>query len=123
MSVRQKQKGPKKKREEDRGPRLSRQEAKIRQKVNPSLRKDLDSLRRYEKRILTGLKDDETARLFLSDPGAALAKIGVTVPPAIRKRLKPDETVTDVLKPRKFRLPNGQIITPRIRINFTGAGR
>lgn len=91
MSVRQKQKGPKKKREEDRGPRLSRQEAKIRQKVNPSLRKDLDSLRRYEKRILTGLKDDETARLFLSDPGAALAKIGVAVPPAIRKRLKPDE--------------------------------
>jgi len=123
MSVRQKQKGPKKKREEDRGPRLSRQEAKIRQKVNPSLRKELDSLRRYEKRILTGLKDDETARLFLSDPGAALAKIGVAVPPAIRKRLKPDETVTDVLKPRKFRLPNGQIITPRIRINFTGAGR
>ena len=47
MSVGQKQKGPKKKKEEDRGPRLSRQEAKIRQKVNPSLRKDLDSLRRY----------------------------------------------------------------------------
>jgi hypothetical protein len=87
------------------------------------LKKELDSLVKYEKRILTGLKNGETAKLFLTDPGAALTKIGISVPPTIRKRLKADETVTDILKPRKFRLPNGQVITPKIRINFTGRGR
>lgn len=123
MGERQRQKGAGKKKTESRRPRFSEHEERIRGKLSPPLRKELDSLVKHERRILNGLKDDETVALFLRDPGAALAKMGVTVPPAIRTRLKPDETVTDLLKPRKFRLPNGQVITPRIRIHFTGRGR
>ena len=103
---------------------LNSQEKEIVQKLQPVVMKEILSLRRYERRVLSRLnKDEDLAKLFLVDPGAALAKMDVPVPPTIRKRLKPEAGLREILRPKKFRLPNGQVITPRVRIRFTGRRR
>ena len=57
--------------------------------------------------------------LFLRDPRAVLAELKIPISPLLKKRLQPDESVQDLLKPRSFRLPNGQVITPKVKVHFT----
>ena len=44
--------------------------------------------------------------------------MGVEVPPLLRKRLRA-QARPDLLLPRQFRLPNGQVVTPQITVRFT----
>ena len=104
--------------------RFDVQERTIIERIPPVFKKDLIALQKHETKILESLnKDEELAKLFLSNPGAALAKINIPVPQAMKKQLKPDQTLAQLLQPRQFRLANGQVVTPKVRIRFTGKRR
>jgi hypothetical protein len=87
--------------------------------MDPTVRKELDDLRRHESKILAGLKNPETARLFVSDPRAALVKMKVPLSAQMRASLKDAKPPQDLLQPKGYRLPNGQVVVPTVTIRFT----
>jgi len=84
----------------------------------PRLREEFARLQKEESRILDGLADPEISQHFLEDPAGALDRMGIQVPPLLRKRLRA-QARPDLLSPRHFRLPNGQVVTPQITVRFT----
>ena len=100
-------------------PRASRAfEGSVIEQFAPRLREDFDRLRQEETRILDGLADPEISRHFLEDPAGALDRMGIEVAPVLRRRLRAQPR-PDLVSPRKFRLPNGQVVTPQINVRFT----
>jgi hypothetical protein len=95
------------------------QDDELFQKLPPSVQKDMESLQRQENRIVDALKNEEMKRLFIIDPGTALTRMKIKVPPELRKRLRPNEMLQKLLEPAKFRLANGQVVTAKVRLNFT----
>ena len=89
----------------------------------PTLRKEVSGINRYRKRILKALEDEEMKALFIQDPGQALTQMNIKVSPLLRKRLKKGADLEAFLGKQKFRLPNGQVIEPNIRIRFTEGRR
>ena len=87
--------------------------------LGPRLRAELEQVARSEAKILKALDDDELRRLYLADPAAALRRIGVELPPILRQRLKDRPPLTDIVTPRCFRLPNGQVVTATVNVRFT----
>jgi hypothetical protein len=87
-------------------------------RLPPHLREELDGLRKYESKILAGLKDADTARLFLIDPRAALNAMKVPLSPAARLALRDARPPASLLEPKGFRLPNGQVVVPKVTIRF-----
>ncbi len=87
------------------------------------LREPLISLQKHEKTILRVLNSDpEMGRLFLTDPGTALARMKIPADPVVRKRASlPGQP--DILSPRRFCLPGGKVIAPRVRVNFVAHSR
>jgi hypothetical protein len=85
----------------------------------PHLREEFDELRTSESHILKALADPATARRFAADPARALQEIGVTVPPAIKARLASTKPLETLPTERRFRLPNGQVVTAHVRVRFT----
>ncbi len=85
---------------------------------SPRLREAFGRLEKQESLILKGLEDPEVSQRFLQDPAGALDHMGVEVPPLLRKRLRA-QARPDLLLPRQFRLPNGQVVTPQITVRFT----
>jgi len=85
---------------------------------SPRLREAFGRLEKQESLILKGLEDPEVSQRFLQDPAGALDHMGVDVPPLLRKRLRA-QARPDLLLPRQFRLPNGQVVTPQITVRFT----
>lgn len=84
----------------------------------PHLREEFEEVRRSEDEIVRALEDPETAARFAADPVDALEQIGVKVPPVLKARLRaagphvpPDD--------RRFRLPNGQVVTAHVKVRFT----
>ena len=91
-------------------------------RLPPELRKELENLAQYEGRILDGLKDPELSKLFVVDPAAALSRMKLTLSPLLRKRLRPNPAaLEEVLRARGFRTTSGQVVSPRVRIRFTGS--
>jgi hypothetical protein len=88
-------------------------------RLGPSLGAEFEQLRQVEGRILEGLSDPRTAKEFLADPARALAAMGVEVPPIIGKRLKSDPVIANAVGPRRFRLPDGQVVTARVNVRVT----
>jgi hypothetical protein len=84
----------------------------------PRLREEFARLQKQEARIIAGLEDPEISRHFLEDPVGALDRMKVDVPPILRKRLRA-QARPDLLFPRQFRLPNGQVVTPQVTVRFT----
>jgi len=84
----------------------------------PRLREDFARLQEQESRILGALADPEIHRHFLEDPAGALDRMGVEVPPLLRRRLRAQPR-PDLVAPKQFRLPNGQVVTPQINVRFT----
>lgn len=85
--------------------------------LSPELQESLTKIKRYERSVLKKLKEPQLAELFLKDPGAALARMGIPMDPLLRKRAKV-EGISDLLASRNFCFPNGQKIAPRIKISF-----
>lgn len=89
-------------------------------RLPPDERAELSRLRKHEEKILAALESDENLRqLFLRDPGAALAKIGVPVSQRLRLKMRQGANGEDLLKARQFRLPGGQVITPKVTVHIT----
>jgi len=89
-------------------------------RLSKELKSDLDGLVMHEDRILKQLSTPGMAKLFTENPAAALAKMDIAVPVQLRKRLAQSTAATAFLTPRSFRLPNGQLITPKVNVHFTG---
>jgi hypothetical protein len=86
----------------------------------PHLREEFEILRRSEDKILRGLEDPRAAERFATDPARALAEIGVDVPPLMKGRLVGERRPEPIPSERRFRLPNGQVVTARVKVHFTG---
>jgi hypothetical protein len=88
----------------------------------PHLREEFETLRRSDRQIVKALADPEVAGRFSADPARTLEEIGVKVPPALKARLastRPSPLPTE----QRFRLPNGQVVTARVKVRFTDGKR
>jgi len=91
--------------------------------LSPRLREEFAHLQKEESRILKGLEHPEIRQRFLTDPAGALDQMGVQVPPLLKKRLRAKAGPPDLLLSRQFRLPTGQVVTPKINVRFTSGKR
>lgn len=89
------------------------------QRLTPSLRKEIESLRAYEDRIVSALEDGETRDVFLKNPAVVLNQLELPLSATLKKRLKNGTGGEALSRVRRFRLPTGQVITPRVRVRFT----
>lgn len=87
--------------------------------LGPKLREELELVAKSEAAIMKGLSNKDINRQFLVDPAGALNKIGVELPPIIKKRLKTRPELPDLMGPQAFRLPNGQVVTANVNVRFT----
>jgi hypothetical protein len=92
--------------------------------LGPRLRAEFEELQKSERTILAALAKPDAARQFAADPLATFAALRIQVPPIIKQRLKAAPLTgdaPDLHRPRSFRLPNGQVLTAKVNIRFTGA--
>lgn len=81
-------------------------------------------MHKSEGNILKALEKPGIAERFAADPLAVLSELKIQVPPIIRQRLKSAESgaaFAELTRPRSFRLPDGQVVTPRVNLRFTRA--
>lgn len=91
----------------------------IYQHLPPDLRAELEGLKQHGAKVLARLQDENAKQAFLQNPAQVLTEMGIALSPQLRQRLATQPPPQNVLTPRAFRLLNGQIITPKIKINFT----
>lgn len=91
--------------------------------LGPRLRAEFEELTKSEAKILRGLAAKGTAQEFLHDPAAALRRMKVDVPATMAARLKNPDLLGDLVAPRSYQLPNGQVVTPRVTVRFTAGKR
>lgn len=89
------------------------------QQLPEDLRTELEGMKKHTETVLGKLKDEKVKQAFLENPTQALAAMGVPISPQLRQRLASQNLPKNLLTPRSYRLINGQIITPKIKINFT----
>ncbi len=87
--------------------------------LGPRLREELDAVSRSEAKILRALRREDAAEEFVRDPAAALRRMKVDVPPIMAARLKEPSPLAGLLAPRSYQLPNGQVVTARVRVHLT----
>jgi hypothetical protein len=91
--------------------------------MGPRLRAEFTQLQKSEARLLRALSKPETAAAFAADPLGTLTGLRIGVPPIIKSRLKAAPLTGDapnLQQARAFRLPNGQVVTARVNLRFTG---
>lgn len=92
--------------------------------LGPTLRAEFEKLQASEKRLLKALSDPAAAAAFVADPNAAMATFGIDVPPIIKQRLKLAAGNSigqrNTFDSRVFRLPDGNSVTARVNLHFTG---
>ncbi len=109
--------------------RVPRNQDELNERLPPEIRKELDGLRQHEQRILKGLQDPALHDLFLRNPAAALAKMDISISPALRAHLlrnagiERNPSARQLVQPTAFLLPNGQTIQPKVSIHITGEGK
>jgi hypothetical protein len=87
--------------------------------LSPSLQEEMRALRKYEAKIVELLEQAEIKAGFIQNPLGTLERLGVPVPPIIRRRLQNfDPASIAHLNKQAFVLPNGQTITPQLKIRF-----
>jgi hypothetical protein len=89
----------------------------------PHLREEFETLRRSDRQIVKALADPEVAGRFSADPARTLEEIGVKVPPALKARLASTRPSAPLPTEQRFRLPNGQVVTARVKVRFTDGKR
>ena len=96
----------------------------IAEQLGPHLRLELEEVAKSEAKILKGLANQDVRAQFIVDPAGALERMGVEVPPIMKKRLKTRPPSADDLRSRRsFRLPDGQVVTATVNVRFTGTER
>jgi hypothetical protein len=86
-------------------------------KLSPHIKLQMEELFRHEEKITKQLKIPAQMDLFIKDPLRFFTSSKIELSPLIRKRLEsfnPEE----LLESKKFILPNGQVMKPKIRINI-----
>jgi hypothetical protein len=91
----------------------------IYQHLPGELRAEVEGLKKHGVKVLEKLRDEKVQAAFLQNPAQVLAEMGVPLSAQLRQRLSVEQPAKSVATPRAFRLLNGQIITPKIKINFT----
>ncbi|HKA04243.1 MAG TPA: hypothetical protein VKD67_07935 [Acidimicrobiales bacterium] len=92
--------------------------------LGPRLRAEFAELQKSEGRLLRALAKPETAQAFVADPLGTFTALRIAVPPIIKQRLKAAPVTGDapnLQQARAFRLPNGQVVTAKVNVRFTGA--
>src|SRR3954451_11000974 len=89
------------------------------EQFGPRLRAELEQVAKSEAKILKALTNTELSQQYLVDPAGALTKMGVELPPILKRRLKERPPINDFVGPRSFRLPNGQLVTATVNVRFT----
>jgi len=92
----------------------------IRKKLPAALLKEFDELKKYDAQVTKALQEPAMARLFFLDPGAALKKIGVPLSPQMAGLLEKNKVKDDRLRAKQYLFPDGQVVTPRLTVRFTG---
>jgi hypothetical protein len=100
----------------EKGPRGPRDPASM---FPPHLREEFEILRKSERKIVRALEDPEAARRFAEDPARALQQLDVEVPTLLKGHLVANRPVISLPSDRRFRLPNGQVITAHVKVRFT----
>lgn len=83
------------------------------------LRDEVEGLRKHEGNILKALEQEEEKARFISDPAGFLGRLGIPISGQLRQRLRGDPTLNGLAQPPTFRLPDGRVLTPRVRVRFT----
>jgi len=91
----------------------------INQHLPAELRAEVEGLKKHGTKVLEKLKNEKAKAAFLENPAQVLAEMGVPLSAQLRQRLAAEMPPKSVITPRAFRLLNGQIVTPKIKINFT----
>jgi len=85
--------------------------------LSPHVKLQMEELFRHEEKITKHLKEPGKMELFLKDPLKFFTGSKIELSPLIRKRLEsfnPEE----LFESKKFILPNGQVMKPKIKINI-----
>jgi hypothetical protein len=85
----------------------------------PHLRDEFEILRKSEHKIVRALEDHEAARRFAEDPARALQELDIEVPTLLKGHLVANRPMISLPSDRRFRLPNGQVITAHVKVRFT----
>ncbi len=85
--------------------------------LSPHIKLQMEELFRHEEKITKQLKEPGKRALLIKDPLKFFAGLKIELSPLVRKRLEsfnPEE----LFESKKFILPNGQVMKPKIRINI-----
>lgn len=81
-------------------------------------------LAKHEKRLLTELAKPEATAAFLEDPGKVLRRLKIPIPAVVAHRIRlPEANHIANLAPQPVVLPNGQTITPKVKVHIVGRER
>jgi len=87
--------------------------------IPPHLKKGLTALRSQEAKILEQLNSNPSlAQTFITNPAAALAKMGIAVDPQVMTALGGASGRPNPFVPKTYKLPDGSTITPSIKLTF-----
>jgi hypothetical protein len=88
-------------------------------RIPPHLKKGLAALRSQEAKILEQLNSNPSlAQTFITNPAAALTKMGIEVDPQVIAALGGASGRPNPFVAKTYKLPDGSRITPSIKITF-----
>jgi hypothetical protein len=88
-------------------------------RIPPHLKKGLTALLSQEARILEQLNSNpELAQTFITNPAAALTKMGIHADPQLIAALNGAPGRPNPFVAKTYKLPDGSKITPSIKITF-----
>jgi hypothetical protein len=84
----------------------------------------IEELAKHERRLLATLATPEAIAEFLADPRRVLRRLKIPIPAVVDHRMRlPNANRPGSLTVPPVVLPNGQIITPQVKVRITGRGR
>lgn len=91
--------------------------AEMLSRLSPHIKLQMEDLFRHEEKIIKQLKDPGQMELFVKDPLKFFINSKIELSPMIKKRIELF-TRNESFESKKFILPNGQVLKPRITINI-----
>ena len=88
-------------------------------RIPPHLKPGLTALLSQESNILSQLNSNpQLAQTFITNPGAALAQMGIKVDPQLAAALNGAAGKPNPFTTKTYKLPDGSKITPTMRVAF-----
>ena len=84
----------------------------------------IKALAKHEKRLLKEVAGREATEEFLRDPRKVLQRLKIPIPAVVDHRLRlPDANRIEDVTAQPVTLPNGQTITPQVKVRIVGRKR